>query len=370
MFLRRLALLALVLVGCGDDGVTTTPPDLSVEAAGMYPVGTAHVTLTDAGRTRELSTQLWYPAVAGTAVPGFPIAELEEEPNRATYADLLAAADPACPTRTAHAALDATVAPGSFPLIAFSHCHECTRFSAETIAERLASHGFVVVAVDHTGNTLWNQQAGDGLPLDTTTLALRVGDVRFALDQVLAGTAPVPAAITAAIDAEHVGVMGHSFGAVTAGKVAQEDARVDAALALAAPMENPLLPGVMVTAIAKPLGFMLAREDNSITEIGNDFIRTNFGKATSGAWKIEIADAGHWSVSDVVGVIPGFAPGCKEGTRQTDGAPFTYLDAATGRGIAASYATAFFESYLRGDAGAKAYLTSLRPAGVITAEIK
>ena len=369
MFLRRLVVLALAIVlgGCGDDG-GGPEPDLSVEEAGPNPVGTVGFTLTDAARTRALATQVWYPAATGTAVPGFPIAELEAEPNRTTYATLLAAADPACPTLTALAARDAVPAAGRFPLIAFSHCHECTRFSAATVAERLASHGFVVLAVDHTGNTLWNQQAGHGLPLTTTTLALRVADLRFALDQVLAAAAPVPAAVAAAIDPEQVGVMGHSFGAVTAGKVAQDDARVDAALALAAPMENPLLAGVTVSAIAKPLGFVVAREDNSITELGNDFIRTNFANAPAAAWKLELADAGHWSVSDLVGVIPGFAPGCLAGTRQTDGQPFTYLPAATGRAITAAYATAFFKSYLQDDDAARAYLTSLRPAGLSTAE--
>lgn len=370
MFLRRAVLPALLLLGCGDDGGTPAEPDLTVEAAGPHPVGTARVTLTDAGRGRDLPTQVWYPAAPGTAVTGFAIAELEDEPNRTAYADLLAAADPACPNRTVQAALGAAAAPGPFPLVAFSHCHECTRFSAETVAERLASHGFIVIAVDHVGNTLWNQLAGNGLPLDGTTLTTRVADLSLAIAAAVDGWPPLPADVIAAIDDEHVGVMGHSFGAVTAGRVAQTDAHVDAALALAAPMENPLLPGVDVAAIAKPLGFVVAREDNSITELGNDFIRSNYGEATSGAWKLEVADAGHWSVSDVVGVVPGFAPGCGDGMRQTDGTAFTYLPAATGRAITAAYATAFFKAYLQADAGAAAYLTSLRPAGTVTAERK
>ncbi|MBK9033222.1 MAG: alpha/beta hydrolase [Myxococcales bacterium] len=363
------ASLVLVLAACGDDGATPPAPDLSVEAAGPYPVGTVDVTLTDGARARDLPTQVWFPAEAGAAAAaatGFPIAELELEPNRTTYADLLAAADPACPSRTAHAARGAAPAPGRFPLIAISHCHECTRFSTATVAERLASHGFVVVAVDHVGNTLWNQQAGDGLPLDTTTLATRVADVRLAIDAALAGTPPFPAALTAVIDPETIGVMGHSFGAVTAGMVTQAEPRIDAALALAAPMENPLLPGVHVADLGRPLGFVLAVEDNSITELGNNLIRSNYDQATAGAWRAEIADAGHWSVSDLVGVIPGFAPGCQAGTRQTDGQPFTYLDAATGRAITAAYATAFFRAYLADDAGARAYLDAPRPAGTVT----
>ncbi len=377
MFVRpALALLAAWLVtsaGCGDDGGggpdAGVAPDLSVEAAGPYPVGTATVTIADPARSRDLPTQLWYPAdasAAAAAAAGFGFAEFEVEPNRTAYADLLAAADPTCATRTAHAARDATPAAGRFPLIAMSHCHQCTRFSTASVAERLASHGYLVIAVDHVGNTLWDQLGGGGLPLDTTTLDLRVGDVERAIDAVMSLEPVIPRAIAQQFDGSTFGAIGHSFGAVTVGKVAQVDARIDAALALAAPMENPLLPGVTVAAIARPLGFVLAVEDNSITELGNNLIRGNYDRATAGAWKAEVADAGHWSVSDLVGVTTGFGPGCGAGTRQTDGQPFTYLDAATGRAITAAYATAFFGAYLKGDAGARAYLDAARPSPTVT----
>lgn len=379
MFVRRsLALLAASLLSTaacgGDDGHGDPPdaavlPDLSLEANGVYTVGTATVTLADPARGRTLPTQLWYPAdatAAAIAATGFGFAEFELEPNRTTYADLLTAADPTCATRTAHAARDAAPAVGRFPLIAMSHCHNCTRFSTASVAERLASHGFLVIAVDHVGNTLWDQLAGDALPLDTTTLDLRVGDLERAIDAVMSLDTAIPRPIAQLFDGSTFGVMGHSFGAVTAGKVAQTDARIDAALALAAPMENPLLPGVSVEAIARPLGFVLAVEDNSITELGNNLIRSNFDQATSGAWKAEVADAGHWSVSDLVGVVSGFAPGCGAGTRQTDGQPFTYLDAAAGRNLTAAYATAFFKAYLTLDAGAFAYLDAARPTGTVT----
>ena len=71
-------------------------------------------------------------------------------------------------------------------------------------------------------------------------------------------------------------------------------------------------------------------------------------------------------MSDLVGVTSGFAPGCGAGTRQTDGQPFTYLDAATGRGITAAYATAFFDAYLKAEPGALAYLDAARPSPTVT----
>jgi len=48
--------------------------------------------------------------------------------------------------------------------------------------------------------------------------------------------------------------------------------------------------------------------------------------------------------------------------------PFTYLDPATGRSIAASYATAFFRATLNGDEGATAYLAEGFPDDVVGAE--
>ena len=133
-------------------------------------------------------------------------------------------------------------------------------------------------------------------------------------------------------------------------------------------MDNPLIPGVDLAQLHVPLFFEVAEEDNSITEVGNKLIRGNFDDATVPVWKIEVADAGHWSVSDVDGVVDAFAAGCGAGVRQTDGSDFTYLDPATGRSIAAAYVTAFFRAELEDDAGAAAYLTSGRPAGVVTAD--
>jgi predicted dienelactone hydrolase len=338
--MKRVMSILPVLAACGSEPA----PDLSVEAAGPYPVATASSTMTDPASGRSLLVQRWYPAV--DAGDGFAVADFETDAERrAVFADLHAAAPAGCPTARTGAARDATMASGDFPLIVFSHCHECTRFSSFTVAERLASHGFRVAAVEHTDNTLWDWAAGTGVPLDADFLPVRAGDVRFAID-LLAGDGPV-------------GVFGHSFGSVTAGRVAQDDDRVGAVLGIAAPMENPLLPGVAIAEIDVPVGFLVAVEDNSITELGNTFLRDNFTAAAGPAWKVEVPDAGHWSFSDLVGLEP-FPAGCGDGVRQTNGDAFTYLAPETGREVAAAYVTAFFRATLQGDAGAEAYLTSGR----------
>nr|MBA3540694.1 hypothetical protein [Deltaproteobacteria bacterium] len=307
-----------------------------------------------------LTLQTWYPTL--TPASDVPIEALEAEPIQAQYAGLLAAA-PACPRRTARVALDAPIAAGAFPVVAFSHCHNCSRLSNAATAERLASHGFVVLAVDHDGNTLWEHLAGEpDANLDTAFLEVRAGDIRFALDQLPS----LP--IAGSLDLESIGMFGHSFGAVTTGRVAQLDPRIRAAAALAAPMENPLIAGVQLSALTQPLLFLVAQEDNSITELGNIFIRNNFRDAPGTAWKIEVADAGHWSVSDFAGLVDLFAPGCGDDTRQTDDLPFTYLDPEIGRAITAAYVTAFFRATLEDDPGARAYLGQQFPDGIVDVE--
>jgi dienelactone hydrolase len=356
-----------VATACGGDPA----PDLTVESAGPAPVGTARWTVDDSARTRTLVVQAWYPATpdaAPTATAGFPIEELEDEPNRAAYQGLLAAADPTCPTRTAHAARDATPAAGPHPVVLFSHCHQCTRFSGMAIAERLASWGFVVLAVDHVDNTLWDGLAGTGVTVSSAFLEVRAADVRFVLDRALAAATEVPAALAATLDPTRIGVVGHSYGAVTSGRVAELDDRVDAAIGIAAPFANPFIAGVTLAAIDVPILFLVAKEDNSITEIGNDYMRENFAEAAVPAWKLEVADAGHWSFSDLVGIDGGFSPGCGVDERQTDGSTFTYMDPAAGRALAAAYVTAFFRATLEDDGGAEAYLRSDRPAPLVTSE--
>lgn len=332
----------LVLVACGS----SPAPDLSVEMPGPYAVGTHATTLTDAARSRTLTVQLWFPTDA--AATDTPFDQLELGSNQATYASLLAAA-PSCPTRSLTVAVDAQPASGSFPVVLFSHCQSCTRLSQASTAARLASHGFIVAGVDHAGDDLWAHLAGSDGPLTSDELEVRAADIRFLLDQL-------PSLVPG--DYAHVGVFGHSFGGVTAGRVAQLDDRVKAAAAICAPMENPAIPGVTLADIHVPLMFVVALEDNSIGDLGNQFIEKNFGSAHPPVDKIEVADAGHWSFSDEDGLISAFAPGCGSAIRQTDDQPFTYLDPEAGRAIAAAYVTAFFKATLLGDAGARAYVES------------
>lgn len=332
------------------------PADLAIR--GPHAVG--HVRGEVAAGARTLPVELWYPALPGDALD--TVVDFERgRPEAEVLAPLVDAAPDACVPRRTGAVREAAPAPGPWPVVVASHCHECVRWSLFPIAERLASHGFVVAAPDHVGNTLYDALAGGDDLLGGAFLATRGDDVATVLDAVLAGDLG-PEGLS--VDAEAVGVVGHSFGAATAGRVLQEDDRFRAGLAIAAPIESPLLPGVSTDAVDEPIAFLLAREDNSITELGNQLLRANHEAVPGPSWLVEVADAGHWSFTAVPGLVEAFQPGCGEGTRQTDGTPFTYVAPDAAREVAATVAARFFAGHLRGDAEALAALGEADALGV------
>lgn len=341
--------MALLAAACAKDETIDTDepaPDPAVfEAAGPNAVSHLSFTLDSSGRS--LPVTIWYPAESQG--PGSVYEYLIEDGQEEAYRSLLDAAPAGCPVEQTVAG-DLPPLAGEWPLVLFSHCHECVRFSMATVAERMASHGFLVAAPDHTGNTLWNKLDGDGEPLGEAFLQTRAADIAALLaelqvDSHVADVTPGP-----------LGMMGHSFGAVTTGLVMGQQPEFEAGLAMAAPMENPLIPGAEIDDIDEPILFLLAEEDNSITELGNVLIRTNHEEAKD-SWIVEVPDAGHWSFSDIAGLHADFMPGCGSDTRQTNPAEtFDYLDPAAGRDVAAETATAFFSATLLDDPSGLAWL--------------
>jgi len=329
------------------------------------------MTLTDADRGRTLTVEVWYPA-AESGVAG-SIRDFVSGETLATLDGLLATAPEGCVNLTTTATRDAAPASaeasGSWPLLLMSHCHNCTRFSTFSLAERLASHGFAVAAPDHEDNTLWDAQDGTAIELGAAFVPVRGGDMLFVLDTLLEGGSDVPAELAGRFDASRVGALGHSFGSVTTGYTAQSDDRIKAAVGLAAPMENPVTEGVLMADVNVPVLFVLMQEDNSISEFGNILLRDNFANANPPAWKIEVADAGHWSMSDICGLVPDFDPCCGDDVRQTDGSPFSYIPLETGVAITQNAVTAFFALHLLGDEDARGVLESPWPEWV-TVEVR
>jgi predicted dienelactone hydrolase len=112
---------------------------------------------------------------------------------------------------------DVTRAPGTFPLVLFSHGNGGIRFQSFFFCAHLASHGFVVVSPDHHGNTFVDQLLGVIDPRSATNRPL---DLSFLIDQLLAPGAGSGDELAGAIDPARIGVSGHSFGGYTTFAVA------------------------------------------------------------------------------------------------------------------------------------------------------
>jgi predicted dienelactone hydrolase len=197
---------------------------------GPFPVGVRSTTLSDATRGgRRLPVEVWYPATDAH------VGEDTADPTRDRYEML-----PGLPSVSQDAVRDAASRPGRWPLVAFSHGYGGHRRQSTFLCTHLASHGYVVASVDHVGNTVFEvvhammtaQMGGARVDPQATLrefIVARPADAAFLIDAVLDGAGDV----AAHIDAERIGMAGHSFGGWTTLVTTARDRRIRAALPLA-----------------------------------------------------------------------------------------------------------------------------------------
>ncbi len=321
-----------LLQGCGSTSSSSGGPAADPSARGPYPVGVTRIELHDDARNRTLLTEVWYPAVesARDAAPS-PAADYLPE-------GLGFLADDATIELTA--VRDAAISPdGPFPLIAFSHGSGGIRFQNTFQVEHLASHGYVVVAPDHQGNTFFDSSGTfDQLRVD------RPLDIEYVLNAFSAFTGDPASRFEGWVDTSlPIGVTGHSFGAFTTFAVASMDARVKAALPMA-------FSGPVSASYSAASFLMLATEDKTIGLETNQGIRDTYEILPGPRWLAEYVDAGHYSFSFAcdTGLGIGDGDGCGSGTRLEDGSPVTFIDYKRVYESVNTWSAALFGRYVRG----------------------
>ncbi len=152
-------------------------------------------------------------------------------------------------TRT-HSYIDAPALPGRRPVILYSPGGVDPRTLGTGTAEELASHGYVVVTIDHPGETsevefpdgrLRTIQLPPTAPTDPVLsrlmMATRFADVRFVLSQLKHLGGP-------RLDLRRTGIYGHSAGGATAAQAMYENRQLKAAVNLEGYLDYlPLQPG-------------------------------------------------------------------------------------------------------------------------------
>jgi dienelactone hydrolase len=260
---------------------TEAPPEvtgLDYAEIGPYPVGVTTRTLPSGTRM-----EVWYPSGpdAVDQTDTYSVRDFTPEVMRVLVPE------GTNDRFTVNAGRDASASPvGPFPLVYFSHGSTSFRFQSTTLTHHLASWGMVVASVDHVSRSLPGMLGRpDGLPssvddIDEAALILFT-------DETLA----------AMIDAERIGISGHSAGGGTTLAVAAQgdiDGYVSYASAASADGDLPDVPSL----------FMAGSID---TIVPPDRTRDAFDRAPAPSWYLEFADSGHLAFSDLCVVGDGDA---------------------------------------------------------------
>lgn len=214
---------------------------------GSYPVGTTILNLTDASRpgtaggsARMLVVQLWYPAAASKVRRA-----MYRRPAETTFITRYLSWIPT------HSWLDAPVSTDGapFPVLLYGHRWGGERTQNTALAQDLASHGYVVAAIDHPGNSS-RVLLGDGrvvtgdedmdrpatasarIALWNDTLEVWAADDEFVLNQLARLDADPRSVLHGRLDTGHAGAFGHSFGGAAALRLCGRDPRIRGAVNL------------------------------------------------------------------------------------------------------------------------------------------
>lgn len=158
-------------------------------------------------------------------------------------------------------------AEGNYPLVVFSHGAYGVRESNTSTFTELASHGYVVVSIDHPYHSFYTQSVDGKITMVNTDylrevndsnkdgiytmeelygftqkwMKLRTGDMNFVIDTILEKAVSDQDPVYQRIDTEQIGVFGHSMGGAASVALGRGRSDVDAVVNLDAPFFSELV---------------------------------------------------------------------------------------------------------------------------------
>ncbi|MFE6460487.1 alpha/beta hydrolase family protein [Streptomyces cinereoruber] len=356
-----LALMAGVATAAAPDtpapGASTAVAQPARPAAlpaptGPHAVGSTVLPLVDRSRTdpwvptadgRALMVTLHYPAACSGGGSPAPYATREEARLLAEQLGPGVSGDVLARTRT-HSRTDVRPAPGHRPLVLLSPGFSVSRWTLTSLAEDLASRGYVVASVDHAyesygislpdGRTLTCvactalDEGGVHGSVVTTT---RAADMRYVLDRLVGPRSVWRYADV--IDARRIGMAGHSIGGASAATAMVADRRIDAGIN----MDGAFWEDLPAEGLRGRPFMMLGTHDETHLPGGTDTSWDRTWSALDG-WKrwITLAGSDHFSFSDGPVISRHF------------GLPEPELPADRAVALTRTYVSAFFDRHLRG----------------------
>ncbi|CAM1341919.1 alpha/beta hydrolase family protein [Tenacibaculum amylolyticum] len=151
-----------------------------------YQIGQQSVTFTDITRNRPLLTEIWYPTLDKTT----------QNTSKANKKELF---------KTISTIPNASIPNKKFPLLIVSHGTGGNRFSLTWFIEKMVQKGYIVVSLDHYGNSTFHK-----LPREFVKWWERAIDVQFVLTNMLNDQK-----FATKIDTSKIGGVGFSLGGYT-----------------------------------------------------------------------------------------------------------------------------------------------------------
>jgi dienelactone hydrolase len=299
-----------------------TPTNFLITAfpkpTGPYPVGTVSRLLTDPSRTNRYNiptnssfmVTFWYPAEARAGVLPVAYGEKEVIPiSPDMVAQFVSHAFPGLPVATNQT---------SYPVVIYSHSLTTGLFRRQNSdkSEELASHGYVVVAVDHMNaatSVFPNGQVVHGTPpadrcdraAIQTLLDNAIKDIQFVLDELNTNDT----LLAGRMDLERLGAFGYSWGCVPVAEFCRIDPRCKAVVLFDGGRLLQMPPDLNQLGLQKP--FLSMNSTGGWTppcpnECPWLCASTNlFAKAANDAFWFQIQDSLHNNFDELVGLIYG-----------------------------------------------------------------
>lgn len=365
------------LLRTSNAGAPGSTPQALPEPTGAYRVGTSIFHLTDTsrpdtlskipGQFRELMFQVWYPtdiAPKGNPAPYIPnpalLRALKDEKHDSQESSVL---DGWKDVRT-HAIPEAPLSrkPVRFPLLFFSHGLGEPRSLYTALTQDLASHGYIVVCIDHPyggitvlpdGRVLSTKGDPDAGNAEATSKQVEAWakDVTFVLERMSSPATDPAGRFATRIDPTRIGMLGHSLGGAAALETCRTDTRFKACADLdGAPFGKVTEEGVKRPTLIMRSGPIYSDADlakrgrtraqwEEMGRQGREMWGSLFQKSKGvPVYSIKVNGTGHMSYSDAPFIMP-------DAITRFGG---QIIEANRGYEIMSDYIRAFFAKYLDG----------------------
>lgn len=300
---------------------------------GPYPVGVIDYTLTDSNRklpdgaSRQLNVRVWYPASSEATIPA----------NYIPHADLLAKAIkqeyglfwslllnnyrhleiPAQYNAPFYKSID------KVPVVVYLHGNQLgTRFTGSFQAMELASHGYMVIALEHPSTAFLSvfdennyttfTQAFKGLPdsfnahnkVSIPIISEMQADVQFVLDYLEHIDRYEPnSPLSNVMDHNRIGLIGHSFGGAAAAHILTNTSVAKVAIDLDGYLYGQYPPKNLEGVQPKPLlilngGLEIKGLEETMTGLEEERALRNRLLGKDGL-EVTLPQAGHLSFTDI-----------------------------------------------------------------------